>query len=199
MATKKSTYDISSRYASAYLSLIAKADFDKADQELAQIESWLSESKDFQSLITSNAVKRDDQKKVVLALADKAEFSKPTRHLLGLLAQNRRLAILPDLLAHARARIISLKGETMAHVTSAIALSDAQTQKLTTQLSDHFKTNIKIVQKIDPSLIGGLTIQVGSTLIDHSIVSKLDRLERELSSPNPALSLHPSTSKRGVA
>ena len=199
MATKKSTYDISNRYASAYLSLVEKADLDKADQELAQIEDWLRESKDFQSLVRNNALKREDQKKVVLALADRAGFSKQTRNLLGLMAQNRRLPVLGELLAHARARIVTLKGETLAHVTAAMALNEAQMQKLTTNLSEHFKANITVIQTVDPSLIGGLTIHVGSVLIDHSIISKLDRLERELSSPQPVSYSKPLTSKRGVA
>ena len=118
-----------------------------------------------------------EQESAILAISDKMGLSGLMKNSLGLLAVKRRLNILPSLIEEVKIYIAEDKGEVTVNVTSASALSEAQTQDLTKSLEKTIGKEIKIETSIDESLIGGLIVKVGSKMIDSSVRSKLTNLQ----------------------
>ena len=96
---------------------------------------------------------------------------------LALMAQNRRLFALPQLVAALSALLAEERGEVTAEVVSAKALTKTQTTKLAKTLSETFGKDVNINATVDEALIGGLVVKVGSKMIDTSIASKLNSLQ----------------------
>jgi len=96
---------------------------------------------------------------------------------LGLMAQKRRLPMVPALIEAVRAKIADEKGEITAEVTSAQNLTAAQEKELAATLKKSVGKDVKIKTTVDENLIGGLIIKVGSKMIDSSIKSKLSNLQ----------------------
>jgi F-type H+-transporting ATPase subunit delta len=97
-----------------------------------------------------------------------------------LLAQNRRLFVLPQLVDALNAMLADERGEVTADVTSAKALTKTQSDKLAKTLSAQFGKDVTINATVDESLIGGLIVKVGSKMIDTSIASKLSSLQNAM-------------------
>ena len=114
------------------------------------------------------------------ALARAMKLSGTVANTLGLMASNRRLFVLPQLLAALRAMIADEKGEVTAEVTSAAALTKAQADKLAKTLKASVGKTVKLNTTVDESLIGGLVVKVGSKMIDTSIRSKLASLQNAM-------------------
>jgi len=96
---------------------------------------------------------------------------------LGLMAKNRRLFVLPELVAQVKGLIAAHRGEVTAEVTAATTLTEAQTTALAEKLKASVGKDVKIDVTVDESLIGGLVVKVGSRMIDTSIRSKLSALQ----------------------
>ncbi|MEN8896546.1 MAG: ATP synthase F1 subunit delta, partial [Yoonia sp.] len=99
---------------------------------------------------------------------------------LALMASKRRLFVLPQLVSTLRAQIAEHKGEVTAEVTSAKALTKAQSDKLATTLKAQVGADVKIKATVDETIIGGLIVKVGSKMIDTSIKSKLNALQNTM-------------------
>ena len=99
---------------------------------------------------------------------------------IALMASKRRLFVLPQLVANLRARIAIEKGEVTAEVTSAAALSPAQATALVEALKAKVGKDVKLNTTVDESLIGGLIVKLGSTMIDTSVKSKLAALQNAM-------------------
>ena len=176
MATQ-TTGLIAERYASALYELAddAKA-LDQVAADLRALKAMMGSSQDFVRLIRSPVLGRADQAKAVTALAEKAGFHDLTRKFLGTLASNRRLFTLASVTEAFLAELARRRGETTADVTSAIALTPAQTAALEQSLRSVLGAKVSVDLKVDPSLIGGLVVRVGSRMIDTSLATKLRRL-----------------------
>ncbi len=172
---------IAARYATAVFDL-AKDDaaLDALESDIDALEGAMAESQDLRDLIHSPIYSRPDQAAAMGALATKMGLSGIVGNTLKLMASKRRLFVLPQLLRALRERIAEEKGEVTADVTSAKALSKAQTDKLAKTLKDRVGADVKINATVDESLIGGLVIKVGSTMIDTSIASKLGQLQNSM-------------------
>jgi F-type H+-transporting ATPase subunit delta len=172
---------IAARYATAIFEL-AKEDKALAaiESDIDALEAAMGESEDFRKLITSPIYTRDESKAAITAVAKKMGLSGNLGNLLGLMAENRRLFVLPHLMAVLRDLIAQEKGEITAEVTSAKALTSAQSKALAKALKEKVGKDVNIQATVDETLIGGLVVKVGSKMIDTSIRSKLANLQNSM-------------------
>jgi F-type H+-transporting ATPase subunit delta len=137
----------------------------------------IADSDDFRRFIKSPIISRAEQSKAIAALADKSQLSPLSHKFLGLLAVNRRLFALPGIIAAFRAILAERRGQATAQVTSAQPLSESQTASLIDALKKSVGRNVDVVAQVDPSILGGLIVKVGSRMVDSSLKSKLQRLK----------------------
>lgn len=164
----------------------ARALFDLADEgraldqvaaDLKSVANMLAASADLRRLIRSPVIDRTSQGKAIAALASEAQLSQLTRNFLGLLAKNRRLFVAPEIIDAFLNHLAERRGEVTARVTSAAPLSPAQSTALAEALRKSAGAKLTIDQRIDPSLLGGIVVRLGSRMIDASLKSKLNRLQ----------------------
>lgn len=172
------TGGIAGRYATALFDLAGEAGArDAVEADLTALRRLIGESADLSLLVKSPLFSREDQAKAMDAVLVKAGAHKLTRNFVGLVARNRRLFALADM-ARAFGRLqAEARGESSAHVTSAHPLSKAQLAALAERLKASLGKNVDLETKVDPDLIGGLVVRVGSRLIDTSIRTKLGNLQ----------------------
>ena len=165
------------RYALALYELAEDSNIvDKVSEELLVLKNVIDKSKDFVKLIKNPVFGRDDQANGVLAVAINYELSKTLKNFLGLLAQNRRLFALPEII-NSFEKIYSLRnGQLTVEVTSAINLTETQQQLLTETLEKSLGSKIDMITNTDPDMLGGLTVSMGSRMFDSSVKSKIKRL-----------------------
>ena len=155
-------------------------DLGTLESDLTALRGALDESADFRSLISSPIYSREQQEAGVTALAQKMGLSDTMRNTLALMAQKRRLFVLPALIARLRERIADARGEVTADVVTAKPLSDAQSAKLAETLKAQVGRDVNIHTTVDESLIGGMIVKVGSRMIDTSIRAKLNALQNTM-------------------
>ncbi len=172
---------IAQRYATAVYDLAREAKKVPAiEGDLDALKRALDDSDDFRALIHSPIYTRDEQAGAVAALAKKMALSEMMTNTLALLAQKRRLFVLPQLIETLRAVIADEKGEITADVTSAKALTKTQSDKLMKSLNASTGKTVTLNATVDESLIGGLVVKVGSKMIDTSIRAKLNSLQNAM-------------------
>ncbi|MBV2359082.1 F0F1 ATP synthase subunit delta [Thalassococcus sp. CAU 1522] len=172
---------IADRYATAIFEIVREnKNLAKLEANLDDLSAALADSADLRSLIASPIYSRDAQGAAITAIAKKMKLVPAMQNALALMAQKRRLFVLPQLIKHLRAMIATHKGEVTADVASATALSDAQTAALAKTLKAKIGQDVKINATVDESLIGGLVVKVGSKMIDTSIRSKLNSLQNAM-------------------
>jgi F-type H+-transporting ATPase subunit delta len=168
---------LAGRYATALFSLAQdKKSIDGVGVSLNSIKKALNESGDFRALTGNPVITREAATKGVVALAKAMKLDTITTKFLGVLAQNRRLAELGPVIDAYQALAANHRGETTAEVVSAHKLEAAQITSLKKQLKSKVGRDVAIVQKIDPSILGGLVIKIGSQMIDSSIKTRLNTL-----------------------
>ena len=176
--TASTASGIAGRYALAVFDLVREAKGVKAlEADVAALQAALNDSADFRALIASPVYGREEQGAAVGAIAKKMKLSGILANTLGLMAANRRLFVLPQLLTTLTAMIAEEKGEVTADVTAAADLTAAQSKKLAASLKASVGKDVKLNVSVDESLIGGLIVKVGSKMIDTSIRSKLASLQ----------------------
>jgi len=169
---------IAQRYATAVYELARDAKKVKAiETDLTVLQHAIAQSDDFNALIKSPIYTRDQQSAAIAALSKKMKLSDIMTNTLALMAQKRRLFVLPALVRTLRDIIAEENGEVTADVTSAKALTKTQVDKLTKSLKAKTGKTVTLNQIVDESLIGGLIVKVGSKMIDTSIRSKLNSLQ----------------------
>ncbi len=168
---------LAGRYAVALFDLASEAGTVSAvETDLDKLSDALSESSDLSALIRNPEVSRKDLGKAVGALADLLSLDTLTRNFLGVLAENRRLSQLPAIIGAFNTIAAAQRGEATAEVTSAHALSDDQIAALQDKLKAREGRNVKIRANVDPDLLGGLVVTIGSKRIDSSIRTRLNSL-----------------------
>jgi F-type H+-transporting ATPase subunit delta len=176
-ATANIQASLAGRYATALFELArdAKA-INAVEASLASVSKAISESTDFAALTTNPVLSRDAAKKAVAAVAKTMKLDALTAKTLGVLAENRRLAETGAVARAFSALAAAHRGEMTAEVTSAHALSAAQMKSLSAKLKARVGSDVAISSKVDPSLLGGLTVKIGSQMIDTSIKTRLNTL-----------------------
>ncbi len=177
-AEAESVSGLAQRYALALFDLAdEQGALDAVAADLKGLRSMIAESDDFRRFIKSPVMSRTDQAKGIGAIADRAGLSPLTRKFLGLVAANRRLFSLPGMISGYLALLAKRRGEVTAEVVSAAVLSDGQTVALIASLKQTMGRAVALTAKVDPSILGGLIVKVGSRMVDSSLKSKLQRLK----------------------
>ncbi len=172
---------IAARYASALFDLAKEAGALKAlEADADALKAALAASPDLAAMIASPVISRTEQAAAMAAVAAKMGLNALTANTLALMADKRRLFTLPQFLTELSARIADEKGEVTAEVTSATALSAAQAKKLAETLKAKVGKTVKLNTTVDESLIGGLIVRLGSTMIDTSVKAKLAGLQNAM-------------------
>ncbi len=169
---------LAGRYAAALYDIAETAGtLDAVAEDLRGLNRLVDESDDLRRLIRSPVVDRTDQAKAMAAVLERAGVNELTKRFVGVVADNRRLFVLPQIIEAYLRRLAERRGEVTAHVISAKPLSQAQVDKVTEQLRTKLGAKVVVDLKVDPTLIGGLVVRVGSKLIDDSLRTKLARLQ----------------------
>ncbi len=172
---------IAARYATAIFEISKEEkSLKKLEANLTDLANAVDGSADLRELITSPVISRADQETAIKAIGQKMGLEPILQNGLGLMAQKRRLFVLPQLVAQLRDKIAEDKGEMTADVTSATELTKAQSDKLAKTLKARMGKDVKINATVDESLIGGLVVKVGSKMIDTSIRSRLNSLQNAM-------------------
>lgn len=166
------------RYASALFDLATEdKSVAKTGEALAAFQSFIDGSDDLKRLMRSPVFKTEDQVAAVEGVASKAKINGHALNFLKLMAAKRRLAALPDAIAAFQALVAQSKGEVTAEVTSAEKLSAKQLTDLKSALKDSVGSDVVLTTKVDPSILGGLIVKVGSRMMDNSLKTKLQNLK----------------------
>jgi len=169
---------IAGRYATALFELaLEEKKLDEMAASLSDLETLLNESEDFTRLVDSPVYSSEEQAGAVAAIAKKADIPELTANFLQLLAKNRRLFVLRGVIKAYRKLLAEHRNEVTADVTSAIALSDAQTEELKATLRAKTGRDVSLNTRVDPSILGGLIVRIGSRMVDSSIRTKLNNLK----------------------
>ncbi|HVO15654.1 MAG TPA: F0F1 ATP synthase subunit delta [Alphaproteobacteria bacterium] len=169
---------IAERYATALYEL-AEADkqLDTVAGDLGGIKAMIGQSADLRRLIRSPLIDRDKQSGAVAAVLARAGVSDLTRRFVGVVTANRRLFALPQILDGFLALLAARRGEVTAHVTSANALEARHVDALTETLRRIVGGKVTVDLKVDPNILGGLVVRVGSRMFDSSLRTKLQRMQ----------------------
>ena len=166
------------RYATALFDLAKDHNqLDAVDGELDKFLALLDESDDLRRMVKSPVFSADDQFKAISVLMDKAGITGIVANFLKLIAKNRRLFAAADMVRAYKGLLARERGEVSAEVISAQALDDNQMQALRASLKASVGKDVKITAKVDPALLGGLTVKMGSRMIDSSLRTKLNKLK----------------------
>ena len=169
---------LAARYASALYDLADEQNaLDTVAGDLNALKAMLDHSADFARFIKSPVLSRDDQSKGIAAIASAAQLSPLVLKFLGLVARNRRLFSLPDMIRGYLEILAERRGLQTADVTSAVPLTDAQVSALSNALKAPGGKPVAVSSKVDPSILGGLIVRIGSRMVASSIKSKLQRLK----------------------
>jgi F-type H+-transporting ATPase subunit delta len=168
---------LAGRYATALFELAREAKaIDAVEGSLAKLRQALDESDDFKRLTTSPLVSRGDATNAVEATAKSLKLDATTAKFLGVLAENRRLGQLGPAIRAFRQLAAAHRGETNAEITSAYPLSNDQVAALKQQLRQRLGRDVAVDLAVDPALLGGLVVRIGSQMIDSSIRTRLNSL-----------------------
>jgi len=168
---------VAGRYASALFEIAREADeLDAVAADLNRFGEMIEASPDLARLVRSPVFSADDQLRAVSAVLDKAELRGSAANLIRLAARNRRLFAVPDMITAYRRLLASHRGEVEAEVTSAEPLSETHVAALREALRATLGKDVDLARKVDPALIGGLIVKVGSRMIDTSLRTRLTQL-----------------------
>jgi F-type H+-transporting ATPase subunit delta len=174
---------LAQRYAAALFDLAdERRALDEVATDLRQLRAMLQQSGDFQRLIRSPILSRAQQANAMMAIAERAGLSPLVRDFLAVVARNRRLFAVPAIIEAFLAKLAARRGEVNAEVTAAQPLSEAQLAALNEQLRRSIGSRVTVDIRVDPALIGGMVVKVGSRMVDGSVRSKLRRLQLALKS-----------------
>jgi F-type H+-transporting ATPase subunit delta len=172
---------IASRYASALVDVAEEgAAVDKVSGDLVDLREMIEGSSDLQAVIANPLSNSEQQKNAMIKIADKAGFQKITANFLAVLAENRRLIDILSIIDAFAKELSSRRDEIEATIKSATTLSAAQTKDLQKQLSKVMGSNVTLNVEVDKDLLGGMVVTVGSLMVDDSVRSKLERLQRAM-------------------
>jgi F-type H+-transporting ATPase subunit delta len=172
------TTEVGARYAQALFDLALETGrLEAVRADLASLKAAWIESADLRRLATSPVIAAQDQQKGLVAIADKAKFDGTTKNFLGLLAQNGRARDLGAVITGFGALYSRHTGVVAAEVVSAQALTADQLKTIKSALTTALGKDPEMTARVDPSILGGLKVKVGSRLFDASLKTKLDQMK----------------------
>ena len=178
MADESNASNLGGRYAQALFDLASDEKAVAAvEADLKSLKDALADSRDLKTLIASPAFSAEDKVKGLTAIATAAKFHPTTRKFLGLLAANGRAAALPAVITGFEDLSAKARGAVSAEVTTAVALTGAQAKGVAAALRQALGKDPEITTRVDPAILGGIRVKVGSRLFDASLRSKLESLK----------------------
>ena len=181
MSATSLTAGAAGRYATALFELAQEAgSLDQAEADLTALGAALEDSADLSDLLKNPIYTRAEQGAAMAAVSDKMGLGSLVKNVIGLMATKRRLFAVPELIRMFQALMAEHRGEVTADVTAARALSDVQSSALVEQIKSAIGRDVKLNVTVDPAIIGGLVVKVGSKMIDSSIRSKLASLQNAM-------------------
>jgi F-type H+-transporting ATPase subunit delta len=178
VADDSQTSNVAGRYAQALFDLAKDQNATaQVEADLKSLKGALADSRDLRILLESPAFSSEDKGKGLAAIANTAKFHETTRKFLGLLAANGRASTLAGVIAAFEKLAADARGEVQAQVTTAVPLTAAQAKGVAQALRQALGKDPRIETRVDPSILGGLKVRVGSRLFDASLRAKLDSLK----------------------
>jgi F-type H+-transporting ATPase subunit delta len=178
VADESKATDVGARYARALFDLAKETNYLSAvEADLNSLKAMLTESDDLRTLIGSPAFTAEDKGKALTAIAERAGFADTTRKFLGLTAANGRASALRAIITSFAQIAAEERGAVSAEVVTAVAMTDAQLAGLAAALRASLGKDPEIETRVDPAILGGVKVRVGSRLYDASLKSKLDSLK----------------------
>jgi F-type H+-transporting ATPase subunit delta len=178
LADDSKATEVGARYAQALFGLAKdEGQIAAVEADLKAFKALSAESADLRVLIASPLFSADDKAKGLAALAERAEFNPMTKKFLGFVAAQRRAAALPAIVTSFEALSAAYRGVVSAQVTTAAKLTAAQAKGLKAALLQALGKEPEIETRVDPAILGGVKVRVGSRLYDASLKSKLDSLK----------------------
>lgn len=173
---------VATRYVKALIDLAEDAKAIKdVEKDFADLSAMVESSDDFRHFIRSPLIPAGKQSNTVLAIAKKAKFHALSVNFLNTLVHNRRLNILEGVLAAFTSELAKRRGAVEVIVETAQDLSAKQIKVLQDALSKQTGTDVSLQTKVEPSVLGGMVVTVGSQMIDDSVRGKLERLKQTMS------------------
>jgi F-type H+-transporting ATPase subunit delta len=180
-AEDASVSGVSGRYATALFELARdEKSVDAVKADLDRFDAMLSDSADLKRLVRSPVFSTETQSKALTVVLEKAGISGLAANFLKVLTANRRLFVIGDVIRAFRALVAKFKGEATADVTVAETLSDRHLDALKTALKSVTGKDVALNVKVDPSIIGGLMVKLGSRMVDSSLRTKLNSIKHAM-------------------
>lgn len=182
MATNDTIVEgVAGRYAAALFDLAKEAsNVSGVEADLRKFQALLDESEDLTRMVRSPVIATEDQLKAIGAILAKAGIGGLAANFFKLITSNRRLFSVAGIIKAFLAIAAKERGEVTAEVSSAVALNDAQTADLKAALKAAVGKDVMLNARVDPSLLGGLVVKMGSRMIDSSLRTKLQNLRSDL-------------------
>jgi len=169
---------LAERYAAALFELAdERRALDAVAGDLRELRAMLHQSSDLLRLVRSPVLSRAEQGRAMAALAESAGLSKLTADFIAIAARNRRLFAVPAMIEAYLAKLAARRGEVTAEIVAAHKLTAAQEDALGEQLRRVVGSRVTIDVRVDPSLLGGMVVKIGSRMVDGSLTGQLQRLQ----------------------
>jgi F-type H+-transporting ATPase subunit delta len=170
--------ELVSRYAKALFDLAREQDsLGQAEKEVLTLQTLLSTSEDALRMLNNPLLSRAEQAQAVSAILKHIGITQLVKNFCLVLAENRRLPLLPAVIDQFLTLLSENRGEITAEVISAIALQEQQLTAIKSSLKESLRHDIRLKSSVDASILGGLIVKIGSTMVDDSLASKLERLK----------------------
>ena len=172
---------VSGRYATALFELARdEKSIDAVKADLDRFDTLLNDSADLKRLVRSPVFSAEAQSRALSAVLDKAGIAGISANFLKVLTANRRLFAVTEVIRAFRALVAKFKGEASADVTVAETLSDKNLDALKSALKSVTGKDVTLNVKVDPSIIGGLVVKLGSRMVDSSLRTKLNSIKHAM-------------------
>ena len=181
MTKNNNTFSTKNSYSQALFELANESNLvNDVENQVFSILELVRNSKDVKEFIKDPTNKIEDQLKIINAISDQFKFNELLKRFLGFVVTKRKFFYIEKILNDFLFICLNARGEIQAELYAAKNLNESEINKIKDELSNTFGSNIKLNYKNDPSLIGGLIIKVGSTMIDTSIKNKLQQIEKKM-------------------
>ena len=181
MTKNNNTFSTKNSYSQALFELANESNSaNDVENQVSSILELVRTSEDIKEFIKDPTNKIQDQLKIINAISDQFKFNKLLKKFLGFIVTKRKFFYIEKILNDFLFICSNSRGEIQAELSAAKNLNEIEINNIKVELSSTFGSNIKLNHKHDPSLIGGLILKVGSTMIDTSIKSKLQKIEKKM-------------------
>ena len=183
-ASQDQTSGISGRYSLALFELIQEeydiSELDKINNELTIIGNTISQSEEMSKIIKSPIYNAEEQFIAMKSVLEILDVSSTTINFVGVLCNNRRLFVLPDVIKNFRKLLNNLKGKMSATVIASTDLTEEQINNVKKVLAEKFSQDVDINLEVDDKILGGLIVKIGSKMVDTSLLTRLKLMQSNM-------------------